>query len=435
MAETNLAVIADKETRLAILPEYTDRQIQILAETIAKDCDQAELGFFINVCRLKRLDPFSGQVHAVKRWDSTLGKNKMTIQVGIDGFRVIAARTNDLAGITEPEFDSEEEKHPNWARVTVYRYGRNDEKIPFTAKARYDEYVQTKKDGDPNHMWATKPYIMLGKCAEALALRKAFPDELAGMYAEDEMGQADNLITPAQAEQRAKKPVTQPQAASAKQQVSSQKQEENGLEVIKDEIENSKIDGKGQLWLSLKKCKPSVVVVRADKIDGDMKPGMYIEFRGLKMKHATVGDYYDFQALIELMPIQEAEVVESKVEEKPAEIHPEVQGMMDDVDKMDERAKTVDELKASGAVKTASSIPEGSGTKPGTIGKRRAQRLYTIAGKHKAENNNFTEAEMKRILGEMHTGLEHMSDLPTADHDKFEKWANGEEDWRRFWES
>ena len=89
---------------------------------------------------------------------------------------------------TEPVIAGLEALHD----VTVYRYGRDNEKIAYSAKARYSEYVQTKKDGLPNHMWATKPYIMLGKCAEALALRKAFPDELSGMYADEEMGQADN---------------------------------------------------------------------------------------------------------------------------------------------------------------------------------------------------------------------------------------------------
>ena len=206
--------LAEKRDRLAAHPlEFSNEQVEILAQTIAKGCDQNELGFFLNVCKLKRLDPFTGQVHCVKRYDSDLGREKMTIQVGIDGFRVIAARTGEHAGTSEPEFDSEEGQHPNWARVTVYRYGRGDEKIAYTAKARYNEYKQTKRDGNPNIMWANKPYIMLGKCAEALALRKAFPDELSGMYSDEEMDQADNGVTPGSVE---KKPVSMPKSTDDK---------------------------------------------------------------------------------------------------------------------------------------------------------------------------------------------------------------------------
>ena len=206
MGEKSLAVKNDAQI---VHAEYSSDQIGILTETVAKGCTKTELGFFINVCRLKRLDPFSGQVHCVKRWDRDLGRDKITVQVGIDGFRVIAARTKELAGITEPDYDSEGENHPKWARVVVYRYGRNNEKIAYPAKARWSEYVQTKKDGNPNHMWAKMPYLMLGKVAEALALRKAFPDELSGMYSDEEMGQADSEIHDTQ-----KPPVAPPKRAS-----------------------------------------------------------------------------------------------------------------------------------------------------------------------------------------------------------------------------
>ena len=103
--KTELAV-TQKETQLAHSPEFSSEQVRLLGQTVAKDCNQDELAFFLNVCKLKRLDPFTGQVHCVKRWDSTLGAKKMSIQVGIDGFRVIAARSNELAGISEPEFDT-----------------------------------------------------------------------------------------------------------------------------------------------------------------------------------------------------------------------------------------------------------------------------------------------------------------------------------------
>ena len=138
MSTTQLAVTS-KDTRLATpAPEFSNDQIRLLGETVAKGCDQNELAFFLHVAKLKRLDPFTGQIHVVKRWDSALGKEKMTVQVGIDGFRVIASRTDDLAGIDDAEYDTDVDEHPNVATVTVYRYGRNDERIPYKATARWD---------------------------------------------------------------------------------------------------------------------------------------------------------------------------------------------------------------------------------------------------------------------------------------------------------
>ena len=99
------------------------------------------------------MDPFSGQIRPVKRWDNEAQAYKMVIQTGIDGYRSSASRTDDMAGIEDATFNSEEEDHPKWAKVTVYRWSHG-EKIPYSATARWSEYVQKKKDGTPNSMWA-----------------------------------------------------------------------------------------------------------------------------------------------------------------------------------------------------------------------------------------------------------------------------------------
>lgn len=164
---------------------YTSAQVDLIRRTVAADCTTDELALFLEVCRLSGLNPFLRQVYAIKRGD------RMTVQTGIDGYRLLAARTGALAGIDDATYDSEERDHPAWASVTVWRIVQG-QRVPFSAKARWSEYAAVGRDDKPVAMWAKMPYLMLGKCAEALALRKAFPAELSGVYTAEEMAQADN---------------------------------------------------------------------------------------------------------------------------------------------------------------------------------------------------------------------------------------------------
>ena len=166
-------------------------KLALLKRTVCKGSSNDEFDLFVAVCKSKKLDPFSQQICAVMRWNSDLQRKVMTIQTQIDGFRVIAERTGKYAGSDEPVYDTEDAKHPNKATVTVWKIVGNLH-VSFTATARWDEYVAMKKGGGPNVFWANKPYLMLAKCAEALALRKAFPNDLSGLYTEDEMMQAEN---------------------------------------------------------------------------------------------------------------------------------------------------------------------------------------------------------------------------------------------------
>lgn len=176
-------------------------QVKLLKATICKGASDLELALFMEVCKSKRLDPFSGQIHAVKRseYDKSAGGyvDRMTYQTGIDGFRLIADRTGERNGEDDPEWCGEDgiwlpiwlhKAPPSAARVRVYRKGHDK---PYTGIAQWSFYAQTKKDGSPNRMWERGGPHMLAKCAEALALRKAFPSELAGLYTSDEMGQVE----------------------------------------------------------------------------------------------------------------------------------------------------------------------------------------------------------------------------------------------------
>ena len=144
------------------------------------------------------MDPFSKQIYAIKRWDPESQREVMTFQVGIDGFRAKADSTGLYEGQADPEWCGADgqwkdvwlsPEPPRAARVRLFRTGFRQ---PMTGIASYSEYVQVKKDGTPNSVWKKSPANQLAKCAEALAFRKAFPEQLGGLYSDDEMGQADN---------------------------------------------------------------------------------------------------------------------------------------------------------------------------------------------------------------------------------------------------
>ncbi len=168
---------------------FNARQIDLIRTQIAPGCSPDELALFLEVCRSTGLNPLMRQIYAIKRKSGD--DSRMTIQTGIDGYRLLAARTGALAGIDDAEFDTETGEHPATARVTVYRLVAG-QRMPFSATARWREYAALGRDGKPVALWAKMPWLMLGKCAEALALRRAFPAELSGVYTAEEMEQADN---------------------------------------------------------------------------------------------------------------------------------------------------------------------------------------------------------------------------------------------------
>jgi phage recombination protein Bet len=170
-------------------------QINLIKRTIAKGADDDELRLFIQICKGANLNPFLRQAFLVPRWDSKFAREIRTVQISIDGFRSIAESSGAYAGNDDPIFSGEIEipvgkdraikniMVPAQATVTVYKMV-GSEKCPFTATARWTEYYPGPKLG---FQWHIRPHLMLGKCAEALALRKAFPKLLSGMYAQEEM--------------------------------------------------------------------------------------------------------------------------------------------------------------------------------------------------------------------------------------------------------
>jgi hypothetical protein len=111
------------------------------------------------------------------------------VQVSVDGLRAIAERTGKYDGQDEPEYELGDKGLIISCKVKVYR---KDWSRPAVGVAYWDEYVQTKKDGAVTRFWASMPRVMIAKCAEAIAMRKAFPEDMSGLYVEEEMQQTEN---------------------------------------------------------------------------------------------------------------------------------------------------------------------------------------------------------------------------------------------------
>ncbi|WP_048730503.1 phage recombination protein Bet [Gardnerella vaginalis] len=187
---------------------WTQRQIAALKQLgVSNNVTQADLDIFLAQSKRTGLDPFSNQIYMIgrkqKNKETGQFEIKQTIQVSIDGLRLIAHRVaqqcHEVFSMSDTLWaDNSGTWHDVWlaptppaaAKVSVKRGGG-----VFSAVALFKEYAPIY-DGKLNGMWKSKPALMIAKCAEALALRKAFPTDLSGIYTDDEMENAKDYSEP-----------------------------------------------------------------------------------------------------------------------------------------------------------------------------------------------------------------------------------------------
>lgn len=173
-----------------------DELIGVLTNSLYPGAASGSIKLVIGYCKAAGLDPMQKPVHIVPMWDGKAKQMRDVVMPGIGLYRTQAARSGEYAGVTEPEFGDDVTEnvggvqitYPKWCRVTVRRLLPNGTVVDFTAKELWKENYATKgKDSAaPNAMWLRRPYAQLAKCAEAQALRKAFP-EFGAQPTADEM--------------------------------------------------------------------------------------------------------------------------------------------------------------------------------------------------------------------------------------------------------
>lgn len=189
MADGALAVRQDQMS-------WSPEQMAALRQLGVEKATAGDLSLFLSYSQRTGLDPFSRQIYMIGRWDGRNKTTKFTIQASIDGLRIVAQRSGEYEGQTEPQWFDGQQWHEVWmgpgnpvaAKVGVWRKGFRE---PLYAVALWAEYAQ-----EQSPMWHKMPALMLAKCAEALALRKAFPNDLSGIYTAEEMAQADSHPAP-----------------------------------------------------------------------------------------------------------------------------------------------------------------------------------------------------------------------------------------------
>jgi len=179
------------------LCDFSTDKVKLLKDTVCKGASDSELQLFLHVCIKTGLDPFMKQIYSIPRG------GQRTIQTSIDGFRLIAERSGRYAPGKEPSYAYDNNGYLLSATASVRKMTADGTWHDISATAFNAEY------NGKNSFWQKMPHLMLAKCAECLALRKAFPAEMSGVYSDDEMQQAskpeETKIIPVESEEQKQK--------------------------------------------------------------------------------------------------------------------------------------------------------------------------------------------------------------------------------------
>lgn len=200
------AITKHEAAALPALQMNEGELIEVLATSLYPGAQVNSIKMVLGYCKAAGLDPMQKPVHIVPMWDNKAGTMRDVVMPGIGLYRTQAARSGEYAGVTEPEFGPDVTENiggtqitfPAWCRATVKRRLPTGEVVEFTAKEFWKENYAVRGGKDksiaPNAMWTKRPYGQIAKCAEAQALRKAFPeigseptaDEMAGKSLNDD---------------------------------------------------------------------------------------------------------------------------------------------------------------------------------------------------------------------------------------------------------
>lgn len=199
--------IAPQKAALPAMQMDEAELMNVLRNSLYPGAQDDSIKLAVSYCKAAGLDIMQKPVHLVPMWDSKAKRNKDVIMPGIGLYRTQAARSGAYAGVTEPEFGADvtetfpEESgyegkiipaitvtYPTSCKVIVKRLMPDGQMAEFAATERWKENYATagKNSKQPNSMWSRRPYAQLAKCAEAQALRKAFP-EVGSAPTADEM--------------------------------------------------------------------------------------------------------------------------------------------------------------------------------------------------------------------------------------------------------
>lgn len=190
--------ITKQEVGLPALQMNETELLTVLQSSLYPGAAVESIKMVLGYCRASGLDPMQKPVHIVPMWDSKAGSMRDVVMPGIGMYRTQAARSGVYAGITEPEYGPDvteklggvDTTYPQWCRVTVKRKMADGSVADFTAVERWKENYAIKggkeKSIAPNAMWSKRPYAQIAKCAQAQALRMAFP-EIGAQPTADEM--------------------------------------------------------------------------------------------------------------------------------------------------------------------------------------------------------------------------------------------------------